>query len=217
MYHYIRDASNESQLGKNLSVSPETFKAQVKWLKENNYSTIKLADMADPDKKAISKIYFEKKKPIILTFDDGYLDAYTQAFPVLKEYQFSGTFFVINDYIGRDYRLTQAQIAEMEQVGMEFGSHTLSHPDLTKINIDEAKNQIFNSKGNYQTFCYPAGKYNDAIVGLIKEAGYVAAVTTKFGVADENSNLLELKRVRIENFSAEEMKNKIDAVYEQSH
>src|SRR3990167_8666691 len=125
MYHYIRDASNESQLGKNLSVSPETFKAQVKWLKENNYSTIKLADMADPDKKAISKIYLEKKKPIILTFDDGYLDAYTQAFPILKEYQFIGTFFVINDYIGRDYRLTQTQITEMEQVGMEFGSHTL--------------------------------------------------------------------------------------------
>lgn len=209
MYHYIRVAPANDQLGANLSVSPENFKAQMKYLYDNNYRTIKLADLADPRHQAISRIYFAQQKPIVITFDDGYEDAYTEAFPTLKNFGFIGTFFIIKDYIGREGRLNQSQIEEMTQAGMEFGSHTLSHSDLTKISINEARRQIFASKGDYQIFCYPAGRFNDQVVALVKEAGYSVAVTTKIGLARENSNLFELPRVRVENTDVQAFANKI--------
>ena len=214
MYHYIRNAESEDQLGKNLSVSPENFAAQIKYLKDDNYASVKLADLVDPDRKAISRIYYEKKKPIVITFDDGYDDAYTQAFPVLKKDGFIGSFFIIRDYVGREGRLNQSQIDEMAQAGMEFGSHTLSHPDLTTISLDDARRQIFDSKGEWEVFCYPAGKFNDDVVNLVREVGYVAAVTTKIGIARENSNLLALPRVRVENVSPQELMDKISYAYE---
>lgn len=214
MYHYIRDAEGEDQLGKNLSVSPENFAAQMKWLYDDNYRSIKLADLADADRKEISRIYHEEKKPIVFTFDDGYLDAFTQAFPVLVKYSFVGTFFIIKDYIGRDNYLTDEQIAEMKEAGMEFGSHTLTHPDLTKISINEARRQIFDSKGEWQVFCYPAGRFDETVVNLVKEAGYLAVVTTKIGVARQDDNLLELRRVRVENVSPQELMDKISYAYE---
>ena len=215
MYHYIRNAEGESELGKNLSVSPQNFEAQIKWLKDDGYETIRLADLADPDKKAISKIIYEKKKPIIFTFDDGYADAYTAAFPTLKKYNMSGTFFIIRNYVGKSAYMDQTQINEMEKAGMEIGSHTLSHPDLTKININDAQGQIFDSKQNALTFCYPAGKFNDTTVNLVKDAGYLAAVTTKIGIASEKSNLFQLPRVRVEDTSAQVLKDKIDYAFTQ--
>lgn len=214
MYHYIRNAEGEDQLGKNLSVSPENFEAQIKWLKDDHYQTIKLQDLADSNRTELSRVYFKKKKPIILTFDDGYEDAYTQAYPVLKKYGFIGTFFIITEYTGRENRLTHTQIDEMTKSGMEFGSHSLTHPDLTKISLEDAKSQIVNSKGDWLTFCYPSGKYNSDIINLIKDAGYLAAVTTKIGIANEKSNLFELRRVRVENVSPQVLMDKISYAYE---
>src|SRR3972149_11390910 len=63
MYHYIRNAENESELGKNLSVSPENFDLQAKWIKDNGYEAMLVADLADPERKTLSKIYFDQKKP----------------------------------------------------------------------------------------------------------------------------------------------------------
>jgi len=211
MYHYIRDAFGETELGKKLSVSPSNFALQLKWLKENNYETIKISDLADPGKTALSKVYFDKKKPIVLTFDDGYQDAYAQALPILKKYGFIGTFYIIRGYVGGGNYLNQAQIDELANAGMEIGSHSMTHPDLSTVNFDEAKNQILNSKSGAISFCYPSGKYNDQIISLVKEAGYTSATTTHMGVADQNSNLFELPRIRVEDGSGETLKNKIES------
>jgi len=214
MYHYIRNAPANDQLGAILSVSPQNFASQMKYLHDDNYWTIKLADLADPNLQEISKVYYLKKKPIVITFDDGYDDAYTQAFPILKENGFIGTFFIIKDYIGRNGRLSQSQIDTIANDEMEFGSHTLTHPDLTKISSDDAKNQIFNSEGDWLVFCYPSGKFNDEVVNLVREAGYKVAVTTKIGIARDTSNLLELPRVRIENTNVQDFADKISYAYE---
>ena len=216
MYHYIRNAENESELGKNLSVSPENFEKQMSWLKSNNYQTMRVAEIIDPERKSLSKIYFDQKKPIILSFDDGYLDAYTQALPILQKYQMTATFYIIRNYLGKDNYMNQVQIEELEKAGFEIGSHTLSHPDLSKLTIEEAQRQIVESKENALTFCYPAGKYNDSTIALVKDAGYQAAVTTHFGIATQDSLILELTRVRVENGSGETLGNKISAAFEQS-
>lgn len=210
MYHYIRDAAGEDELGQNLSVSPENFGRQMQYLAENDFAPVKLADLADPELKAISKVYNDKKKPIVLTFDDGYEDAYSAAWPVLKKYDFFGTFFIIRNFVGKEMYMTQIQIDQLAAAGMEIGSHSLSHPDLAKADAADAREQIFDSKKEAQVFCYPAGKYNDTTVRLLKEAGYIAAVTTKAGIADEKSDLFELSRVRIQNISLEAFKQKLN-------
>ena len=215
MYHYIRDAEGESELGKNLSVSPENFDDQIKYLKDDNFQSLVLSELADPERKALSKIYFQNKKPLVLTFDDGYEDAYLVAFPLFKKHQFVGTFFPIIDYINKEGRLKNWQIEEMKKASMEFGSHTLTHPDLTKISPDDAREQIFNSKNDSETFCYPAGKYDDGIIQLVRQAGYKIAVTTKIGIARENSSFLELPRIRVENTSPEVLLDKISYAQEQ--
>lgn len=216
MYHYIRDASGEDELGKGLSVHPDNLDKQMNWLKENDYEAVKLADLADEELQAVSKIYAKKKKPVIITFDDGYLDAYTQAFPVLKKYALTGTFFVIRSSVGKDdsFYMNQAQIDELASANMEIGSHTLSHPDLTKISIDDARTQIEESKQNAEVFCYPAGRFNDEIAKLVEELGYKAAVTTNFGYASIESDLFKLRRVRIEDTSTQAFADKISAALE---
>jgi len=209
MYHYIRVAPVGDTLGQNLSVTPINFASQMKWLKENNYATLNLADLADLNKKAISKIIYDKKKPIIITFDDGYEDAYTSAWPILKENDFNGTFFIIRNFVGRSEYMNQNQINVLSNAGMEIGSHTLSHPSLEKLSTADQRTQIFDSKNTAKTFCYPSGKYNDISIVLLKEAGYLAAVTTQPGIANQDSNLFELPRVRIENGDGEYLKNKL--------
>lgn len=205
MYHYIRDASGEDELGKNLSVSPENFDAQMRWLKDNDFETVKVSDLADTERVALSRVNGEGKMPIVLTFDDGYTDAYKEAFPVLKKYGFTADFFIIMSYPDKkDGYMTWDQINSLKKANMEIGAHTLTHPDLTDLDSDKAWPQITDSKDDTEVFCYPSGKYNDRIKDLVKEANYVAAVTTKPGVATEKTKLFDLPRIRIENISVEE-------------
>lgn len=209
MYHYIRDDQNDTKLGQNLSVSPTNFSLQMKWLNENNYATLNLVDLADPSRKEISKIVAQKKKPIVLTFDDGYDNAYIKAWPILKENNFTGTFFIIRDFVGKPEYMSQTQINELQTAGMEIGAHTMSHHDLSKISVTDQRKQIFDSKISAQAFCYPSGKFNETTIALVKEAGYKLAVTTKPGIANENSNLFELPRVRVENGDGQYLRDQI--------
>jgi len=210
MYHYIRNAEGETELGKNLSVSPEKFAEQMKVLKDTGYVSIKLADLADPEKKAISKAAYDKKKPIVITFDDGYENALSSALPILQENDFIGTFFIIRDFVGRPEYLSQAQIDELEKAGMEIGSHSLDHPDLTTTDASDAQKEITESKYNATVFCYPSGKFNDTVVSLVKKAGYLAAVTTQGGIADQSSNLFELPRVRVQESSGQALLSRLE-------
>jgi peptidoglycan/xylan/chitin deacetylase (PgdA/CDA1 family) len=209
MYHYIRVADPEDTLGVGLSVRPANFAKQMAWLNENNYETMKLEALADPEKNEISRIIGKDKKPIVLTFDDGYEDAYTEALPVLEKNKFIGTFFIVRDFVGRSEYMTQAQIDDMIEAGMEIGSHSLGHKNLATSPVEITKLQIFDSKLNATTFCYPSGKFNVDAVNLVKEAGYKVAVTTQPGIINQDSNLLELPRVRIKDISLEEFIKKV--------
>lgn len=213
MYHYIRDASNESELGKGLSVSPQNFDRHLQWLKTNDYQTISMADLIAEDRNILSKVMYENKKPIILTFDDGYKDAYTEALPILKKHKFLATFYIIQEYIGKPSYMNQEEIDQLKNLGFEIGSHSLSHPDLTKVSLKEAERQISQSIVMGLTFCYPSGKYNETTVNLVQKAGYRTAVTTKFGIANEDSSILELPRVRVEDTSGEILGQKIEAAF----
>ena len=212
MYHYIRVADPADTLGVGLSVTPTNFEKQMKWLSENNYKSMKLEDLADPEKIEIGKILNSKKKPVVITFDDGYEDSFTEAYPILKKYNFTGTIFIIRDFVGRSEYANQNQINEIASNGMEIGSHTLGHKNLATSSLDIAKTQIFDSKLGSNVFCYPSGRYNEDVVSLVRDAGYDVAVTTNPGIATEKSNILELPRVRIKNVDLETFSKKVQGL-----
>lgn len=202
MYHYIRDYNRaDDPIGTNLSVSPANFEKQMQWLKEHDYQTFALSDF---DK--ISRLD-PKTKAVILTFDDGYKDAYEQAYPILKKYGFIGIFYIIAGSVGDGAYMSWDQIKELHQNGMIIGSHTISHPDLRNISDTELVSQLAGSRNLIKDntgivttdFCYPAGKYNETVILKLQELGYQTATTVAPGLATQDSSLYELPRYRITN------------------
>mgnify|MGYP002347770570 CR=1 FL=1 len=202
MYHYIRDYNYaDDPIGSNLSVSPANFEKQMQWLKEHDYQTFALSDF---DK--ISRLD-PKTKAVILTFDDGYKDAYEQAYPILKKYGFIGVFYIIAGSVGDGAYMSWDQIKELHQNGMIIGSHTISHPDLRNISDTELVSQLAGSRSLIKDntgivttdFCYPAGKYNETVIQKLQELGYQTATTVASGLATQDSSLYELPRYRITN------------------
>jgi len=208
MYHYIRTVTDPNDtLGANLSVSPENFRKQLNYLVANDYQSISLQQLRDGFN-GTYKIDVGKK-PIVITFDDGYNDAYTQAFPILQKHGMIGVFYIISGQIDQNERMTKDQIIELDKSGMVIGSHTVSHPDLTALSAENLSKQLSDSKSLLEQlvghpiydFCYPAGKYkyNDSIISILKSTGYESAVTTKNGISDTDSSLYELPRIRVQN------------------
>lgn len=190
MYHYIRDYTDQTDpLGIQLSVSPAKFAYQLSVLQKAGYHTISLMDFVNHN-------YGEK--PIILTFDDGYDDHFTAAFPILKQFGMTGTFFIVKDFVGRKGYMTRDQISEMASSGMEIGAHTLDHKDLSTLPYTEMLRQIQGSL--YQTqpvFAYPSGKYNPTTIDIVNSVGIKVSVTTNLGVATDVSPIQELPRIRV--------------------
>jgi peptidoglycan/xylan/chitin deacetylase (PgdA/CDA1 family) len=182
MYHHIRDFNNPSdQIGTNLSVTPADFATQLDTIQKQGYKTITFSNIINGDM---------PDKPIILTFDDGYENFYQNAYPQLKKRDMKAVSFIIVNDIGTIDYMTSDQIVEIENNGIEIGSHTLSHPNLSTASEAKAKKEIFNSKAFLEkligksiiSFCYPSGKYSDITEKLVKDVGYDFAVTTKGGV-----------------------------------
>lgn len=187
MYHYIGEipaGQKNNAVRKDLTVSAENFEAQLKWLKKNGYTT---------------------PESIMLTFDDGYDDAYSTVLPLLKKYDFRGIFAIITGKVGTPGYLNWPQILAMKQAGMEFWSHTISHLGLRTLPDKMLETELMHSKTTLEEklgmkidgFVYPAGKYNERVVQAVKMAGYLWARTTKNGWATLPLNSYEIPTVRI--------------------
>ncbi|MCX6808204.1 MAG: polysaccharide deacetylase family protein [Candidatus Berkelbacteria bacterium] len=197
MYHYIRDLNDPSdKIGTNLSVSPANFAKELGILQAHDYTTVTFEEIAQNPALTV-------KNPIILSFDDGYEDFYTAAYPELKKHQMKAVSYVITGKVGGEY-MTAAQIKEISDYGIEIGSHTISHPDLRTLNGQKLKSELTESKATLEaitgktviSFCYPSGKYNDMVVAAVKNAGYLDATTTNPGLSNFD-NLFELSRYRM--------------------
>lgn len=202
MYHYIRVVHDpRDQLGYNLSVSPEDFNRQLDWLAANDYHPIDFNDVRQ---------YFEGQKPlpskpIILTFDDGYRDFYTTAYPALRAHNFKAVSYVISGFVGGPNYMTWDMVRELDANGIEIGAHTFSHIDLTKAPPGELHRQLVDSEGDFVQelghpvvdFCYPAGKYNPAVASAVQAAGYQSATTTDMGTVHSMNDRFTWSRVRV--------------------
>jgi peptidoglycan/xylan/chitin deacetylase (PgdA/CDA1 family) len=204
MYHYISVPPPDADRYRlDLSVTPENMDAQMGWLAENGYATITLQELLYH----LTLGWPLPERPVVLTFDDGYRDAFENAFPILQKYGFVGTFFIITDRVtfGEPAYATWDQIVEMHNAGMDIQSHTRTHPDLRGLSEEQLLWQILGSREALEArmdkqvrfFCYPAGRYDANSIRALQQYGYWAAVTTEYGATHSSQDLFTLKRIRI--------------------
>ncbi len=205
MYHHIAvPPPGSDSIRVDLSVPPDVFEAEMKLLYDQGAHAVSLSDVVN---------YLVRgaplpPQPVVITFDDGYDDNYTNAFPTLKDFGFIGTFFVITglaDSNAYGY-LTWDQIQEMAANGMEIGSHSVDHrfnlgsmpKSVQWEEIKPAYDDLLQHLPNQPpVFAYPSGSYNATTVSLLQQLGYVAAVTTRQSTVQYASRPLELRRIRI--------------------
>jgi peptidoglycan/xylan/chitin deacetylase (PgdA/CDA1 family) len=201
MYHYVLDT--EAAKKDKRIVTPQAFEQQMRFLKVNEYNVISLEEFA---------AYLKENKlvphnTVVLTFDDGHLDNYTNAYPILKKYGLKATFFVIVDSLNKPNFLTTEQVKEMSASGLiAFGSHTLGERYLPSIvDKDDLRHEIFESKRKLEAalgrpvncFSYPIGGFNAEIRQMVIDAGYTVAVATSPGFFYPKDDPFAIKRVRI--------------------
>ena len=202
MYHYIRvNPDPRDRMGYNLSVTPDDFRAQMDWLSDNGWHPITLTTL---------RSYYDgdplPSKPIVLTFDDGYLDFYATAFPILQQHHFSAVAYVVAGFIGMPGRyVTAPQIQEMDRAGIEIGAHTVSHANLTKLSNDSLYHELLDSRIALQAivghpvldFCYPAGNFDARVVQMVADQGYQSATTTVEGSGHASADRFTWTRTRV--------------------
>ncbi len=202
MYHYIRvNPDPRDKLGFNLSVTPSDFGRQMDWLAENGYHPIDFGDL---------RAYLLghgslPSKPIVLTFDDGYRDMYTTAFPILRAHHFKGVAYIVSGFVNSPNNVSAEQVLEMDANGIEIGVHTVSHADLTRISAGDLHREVYDSKAGLEAllghpvhdFCYPSGRFNAAVVGVVQAAGFETATTTEPGVVHSAGDRFTWTRVRV--------------------
>jgi len=209
MFHYVENVKDPNDtIRKGLSISPYTFRKELEALANNQYQTYFLKDVQDILEGNINY----STRSAILTFDDGYEDFYTDAFPLLKKYQIKSTIFIINNYIGRKGFLNKTQIKELvDSKLVEVGAHTLNHIYLKTVQEKIAKREITESKLELErmfgisvkSFAYPFGAFDQQTLNLVKEATYSAAVSVIPGTLQNEDNIFYLSRLRSGMFSGE--------------
>jgi peptidoglycan/xylan/chitin deacetylase (PgdA/CDA1 family) len=215
MYHHITDVPPHNILDLSLTVTPNVFGQQLDYLKLHGYHTITFNQL-------FNFLYYNgplPSKPIILTFDDGYDDAYTFAYPILQKHGYSGMFYIITGKVGWKGQATWDQLREMLANGMQMGSHTITHRNMGevwRISPQEAQQEFQQSRQDLQTqlgiiiqqFCYPTGEpfhhekpvVQQAIMALLEQDGYIGATTDPppVGMTQDSQKPFILLRVRVD-------------------
>lgn len=204
-YHSVLDYKPEQiKTFTKITVTPAMLDKQFAYLKENSYHVISLNALLNHIERGTPL----PPKAVVITFDDGWEAQYLHALPILKKYGYTATFFIFTHAIGRNkHFFTWEQVKELDALGMTIGSHSKTHPYLTKI-TDPAKlaAEIADSKSIIESqlgkkvrfFAYPFGQYNNATLEAVQIAGYDAARGTYNGNYTKN-DLYKLKSFIVTN------------------
>ena len=209
-YHKVNDWSEDSY-----TVKPEDFAAQMDELRAQGYETISILDFlrAKKGKQTLPE------KAVIVTLDDGYKDNYTDMLPIMESRGMKATAFMVTNDIGLPGYLTWDMLRDMQNRGIEIGSHTANHLPLTEMSPADAREEVQLSKtllewnGIKTIFglSYPNGKYKDFMPQMLKESEYLAAVTGDAGLNTFETNPYLLHRINIPrpHFGIEEFRLRI--------
>ena len=201
VYHYVEYVKDQRDtIRKSLNIVPSVFEKQITTMKEANFNFITAKDLGD-------YLNGEKQlpeRPVILTFDDGYGDFYTDVFPILKKHHVVATEYVVPGFTNKLNYMTTKQLQEICDSGIvEIAAHTIHHAYLPRLNHEQAVQEIVGSKQALEeeygisvvSFAYPYGGYDDSVAKIAKEAGFTNAVTTKGGIEVNQDNRFTLHRI----------------------
>jgi peptidoglycan/xylan/chitin deacetylase (PgdA/CDA1 family) len=196
-----------------IHTSPARFAEQMRFLRGHGYRCVSLAEACDS-----SSGNKDTRKPVALTFDDGFRDFYTDAFPVLRQLGFAATVFVVTGWIhdrparqeGREY-MAWSDLRELHSYGIQIGSHTVTHPQLWLLDTDEIDYQVGYSKETIEdklgtsvrSFSYPNAfpehdrRFTHYLRDLLVNHGYENGVSTIIGRAGIPGNPFFLPRLPV--------------------
>ncbi|MEG0872448.1 MAG: polysaccharide deacetylase family protein [Clostridia bacterium] len=197
MYHFVSEDPGENPYPENV-VRVSTLEEQLKYLQQEKYETIFISDF--------DKVY-TYAKPVVLTFDDGFLDVYKNAYPLLKKYNLKATIFVVADFTKKHGYCNIDQLKEMLDSGLvKIESHTITHRRLATLKDLDLNNELKNSKqfltdnvGVESTvLCYPYGSFNNKVANAAKE-WYKYGLAMDGGVyyTQKSKDLLKIPRIYV--------------------
>jgi peptidoglycan/xylan/chitin deacetylase (PgdA/CDA1 family) len=201
LYHYVEYVQDKGDtMRQKLDTVPAEFDRQIKTLKEGGYTFYFFKDVPD----LLSGKIKATPRSVVLTFDDGYEDYYTDALPILMKYQVKSTLFVVPHFVGKNNYIKENQFEIlMKNPLVEIASHTLDHTSLKGVSVEVARHQIEGSKKWFAdkgypvtTFAYPYGSFSKDTIEIVKESGYSAAASVIYGNMQSEENLFYLSRIR---------------------
>lgn len=200
LYHYVEYVKDDPGRQK-LTTPPNILIDQIETLKNAGYIFITPDDLADD----ISGKKTLPDKLVILSFDDGYMDFYTDAFPILKKEKVKAIAYIVPNLLNRPNYMFTFQVKEIAKSPLiEIGSHTMNHIALKGVSRETAKYEIFQSRKVLQemvslpinSFAYPYGALDQQAINLVREAGYTDAASTIPGIIQTMQNKFFLYRLR---------------------
>jgi O-antigen biosynthesis protein len=213
MYHSISDPDKARRAFRNFTISPGIFSAHLHYLAEEGYIAMTVTQFA----RAVRDHRPLPARPIVITFDDGFADFYSAAFPLLQRNGFKATIYITTGFVGRTSlwlrregetmrpMLTWDQVREISASGFECGTHTLNHVPLDTLPAETAQIEITRCKSVLQeqistpvnTFAYPFGYYTPVIQSFLRDAGYSSACALKHDFSSTGDDLFALARLHI--------------------
>ncbi len=202
MYHYVeyvKDKNDKTRIS--LNTPPEVLEQEIKTLSDAGYTFMTTGELADCLEGKVQL----PPKPVVLTFDDGYRDFYTYAYPILKKYHAKATQYVISGFLGQSNHLLVSQLQEIAKDGLvEIGAHTVRHMWLKGLPLKVVSSEVFQSRVALEqlikkpviSFAYPFGAFDNQTIEIVKAAGFRTSVSTLPGVEQTQINKFFLFRLR---------------------
>ena len=202
MYHYVEYVQDKNDTIRiSLNTTPYTLENEIKTLRDAGYTFMTNKELTD----VFNGEAQLPPKPILLTFDDGYRDFYTDAYPILKKYQVKATQYVISGFLGYQNHLLKGQLQEIAQDGLvEIGAHTVHHVWLKGQLFKTVADEIFQSKASLEklinkpvvSFAYPFGAFDQQVRETVRNFGFSSALSTIPGAEQKQENKYFLYRLR---------------------
>jgi len=200
MYHVVGTAPPGAPFP-SLYVRRADFAGQLAWLRAHGFHAVSLHRVYDYWRRG----YALPPRPVVLTFDDGYREDFTNVRPLLAQRHWPG---VLNLAVRNllDGKLTVGQIQLMIRQGWEVDAHTINHLDLTTLGAAALRHEVAGSRQWIRRrlhvpvdfFCYPSGRYDARVLAAVRSAGFLGATIEGFGAASPRDGLLTLPRIRVD-------------------